>query len=43
MQYNSYVFNLVIVDVIRKPKEDNLLAGLLNFRAAFCNSHINAY
>lgn len=23
--YNSYVFNLVIVDVIRKPKADNLL------------------
>ena len=23
--YNSYGFNLVIVDVIRKPKEDNLL------------------
>lgn len=33
---NSYVFNLVILDVIRKSKEDNLLAGLLNFRAEFC-------
>lgn len=29
------------MDVIRKSKEDNLLVGLLNFRTAFCNGHIN--
>lgn len=31
--YNSYVFNLLILDVIRKPKEDNLLVWAFKFQS----------